>query len=146
MSVIFYSQPLLVVVAANLVIGAEKLQQVIVGRDRRCHRVREWLRVRFRIINRRFNLQVSRINPTEALGQTQRFGMRMACKVQPGQIGKSGRLDNEFVVIPPAGRIAQPARQRILHGCTTVEKYLPKDRVLLVENNDEVGRLDDLVR
>ena len=67
--------------------------------------------------------------------------------VEPAIVPQAGRLHNQRVAVPPAGRIAVSPRLRIVFWQRpAVEEYLAKSVVGLPHDQDEAGGLDNFSR
>ena len=70
----------------------------------------------------------------------------MAHTIEPSAIPESFTVDNQRIAFPAADGVAHPSRVRVRRECTAIKKDLTVYGVLLVKNDDEIRRLDDLVR
>ena len=115
--------------APLLVFRAEILKQIVVGKGRRCHRVRDGLRLRTGIVKSRFDLQVPRIAPAETLDHAQRVAMGMTHHVEPGFPGQPGRVDNELIAVKTNLTVSwcsRPGAQMISFEAEGNRTYRPK--------------------
>src|SRR5262245_2283879 len=115
----------------------------------------EWARVRFRIVNRDVDLQVTEVHPTEPLGQCQRVGKRIAFAVEPSIARQTGqraaevvRLHNQRVTLPVADRVTVPIGLRLtLFGKRAPVHVDGSEAVIRFVHDDDFPRqLNDLAR
>src|SRR4051812_5899721 len=138
---------ILIVMARLLVLVADELDHFVFRRQplRDPHGPR--LGIRLRIVHRDVDPQCSVIHPRETLGQLQLVGERAAVDVEPPAVAEPARLDDQRVALPLADRIALPRRVRVLaRQRTAVREDLPQPEVRLVNDQRDVGCLDDLPR
>src|SRR4029434_329750 len=82
-------------------------------------------RVRFRIVDADDELHAAEIDPSEALGQLQRFSVRMAAVIEPAALLETSGLDDKGVALPTGNRVAVPGGIRIHWHLPTVCGEVP---------------------
>ena len=103
-------------------------------------------RVGLRIVERDVNVQSAGVKSTETLGHVQGVAIGMAEPIEPALVVEPRRFHDELVTLPATNRIAQPGWIRVARKGSTVEEYLTKRRVLLVEKDDQSRALNDFER
>src|SRR5215468_3863860 len=88
---------------------------------------------------------MAEIRAAEALGDNQRFRVRVAAVIEPGLVVESRGSDNKDVAFPFTGRIPQPRGWSVGFQRASVQVDLPEHRLDLVEDHDHAWRLDDSV-
>ena len=133
--------------ARKVVLAAHELDQLGVGHEALVHAERERPGEGLGVLDRHLNLQRAEGGAADSLGQLQPVAARRAPLVDPRLILEAARLHHQRVALPPARRIAVPPRLRIVgRQRPAVEMDLALAVVGLVEDQDEVRRLDDLPR
>src|SRR5437667_10090638 len=67
-------------------------------------------------------------------------------RVEPVLVGKTRRLYDQTIAIPPRRRVAQPGRRCVISQFPAVHKNLPEEIQLLIEDHDEARGLNDFER
>src|SRR5579863_1940699 len=101
-----------------------------------------------RVVERRFQLHVSKIDAAKTFCDTEILRVRMATYVEPCLVIESGALNHQCVPVPVAHRISLPAGIRIFGEPPTVREHLAECRwewIRLGEKRYDTGRLYDLV-
>src|SRR5262245_7287263 len=122
------------------------LKEVGVCEQSKRNRCRPRTRVRFGIVNRHFQLQTSKVGPTEALYRVQLLAVRMASLIQPRSIVESGRVDDEHVAVPLAYGVSPPRWLGINRCRTAICKDLPPPVEGLEQDDCQAFHLRDLER
>src|SRR2546425_9414205 len=138
--------PLFEVLAILLVFGAEVFEQVFVRNQALPLRVRDEFAVGLGIVDRHIDVEMAGIGAPKSLDYVQIGAVWMAHTIEPSAIPESFTVDNQRIAFPAADGVAHPSRVRVRRECTAIKKDLTVYSVLLVKNDDEIRRLDDLVR
>src|SRR5262245_342858 len=88
---------------------------------------------------------MAEVGAAEALGDNQRFRVRVAAVIEPGLVVESGGSDNKDVAFPFTGRIPQPRGWSVGFKRASVQVDLPEHRLDLVQDYDHGRCLDDAV-
>src|SRR5579863_446177 len=129
-----------------LVLIADELDQVGIGNQLRMQFGFPRFRVCFRVVDGELNVHVAEVAPVDSFGQVHPVAGRIAPPRKPGLPVESVGFNHQGVAFPVTGRIAHPGRIGILGKLATVEEDLPEGVLIFIQNQNQAGGLDDLVR
>src|SRR5690349_1435264 len=147
-SVDFYAPPEL------LILVADELDDLVVGRNLLIHTKRNGLRVRLWIVERDVDFQLAVAWPADPLRKLRLLRVRAAADVEPSIVGtrlgssQVVRLDDQRVAVPSPYRISIPERldAALRRQRTPIEIDIAKPVVRFVHDRNYAGALHDLPR
>src|SRR5262252_3548979 len=98
----------------SLVLIANELDQLLIERKLVAHANGERLRVRFRVVDRYVDFEVTVVRSPPALGHLALRRHRAALDVEPHVVAEADSLDDERIAFPVTDGVAVPPRLKIV--------------------------------
>src|SRR6516165_3537315 len=122
---------------------ADALDEVGVGEKFKLKRKRPGLGIGLRVVNRDFDVHMSKVAAAEALDGVKSFRMRTAAVIDPALIVEAARVNHEPVALPFANGITEPRGSGHRRMGAAVCEDLAVERVLFIQNEGYAGILHD---